>query len=67
VLEVIEHMEKPEGRKLLSEAERVSKERVIVSTPLRGARYWYTAEHHPSRWTVNDLRKLGYTVRGVGF
>jgi len=67
VLEVIEHMEKSDGRKLLNEAERVSKEKVIVSTPLRGARYWYTAEHHPSRWTVSDLRKLGYTVRGVGF
>ncbi|RLE41358.1 hypothetical protein DRJ19_06070 [Candidatus Woesearchaeota archaeon] len=62
VMEVIEHMGKRDGFKVLAEAERV-----IVSTPLLGARYWYSEEHHPSRWTVNDLRKKGYIVRGVGF
>lgn len=66
-IEIIEHMEKIEGQKLLDEAERVSRERVIVSTPLLGARYWYSEKHHISKWTVGDLRKKGYTVRGVGF
>jgi len=65
--EVIEHMEKKDGMKLLDEAERVSKEKVIVSTPLLGARYWYSAKHHVSKWTVRDLRRKGYCVRGVGF
>ena len=66
-IEVIEHMEKIEGQKLLDEAERVSRERVVVSTPLLGARYWYSEKHHISKWTVGDLRRRGYTVRGVGF
>jgi hypothetical protein len=60
-------MEKIDGQKLLDEAERVSRERVIVSTPLLGARYWYSEKHHVSKRTVEDLRKRGYTVRGVGF
>jgi len=66
-IEIIEHMGKIEGQKLLDEAERISRERVIVSTPLLGARYWYSEKHHISKWTVRDLRKRGYTVRGVGF
>ena len=52
---------------MLDEAERVSRERVIVSTSLLGARYWYSEKHHISRWGVGDLRKRGYIVRGVGF
>jgi ubiquinone/menaquinone biosynthesis C-methylase UbiE len=63
--ETIEHMEKSEGHKLLDEAERVAKEKVIISTPLLGAKYWYTG--HVSRWVPKDLRRRGYTVRGVGF
>jgi ubiquinone/menaquinone biosynthesis C-methylase UbiE len=66
-IEVIEHMEKMSGEKLLNEAERVSRKRVIVSTPLLGARYWYSRRHHVSKWTVSDLHKRGYKVRGVGF
>jgi ubiquinone/menaquinone biosynthesis C-methylase UbiE len=65
--EVIEHMKKEDGIKLLNEAERVAKEKVIVSTPLLGARYYYNEEHHISKWTVSDLHKRGYKVRGVGF
>ena len=67
VIEVIEHMEKSGGQVILNEAERVAKEKIVVSTPLLGARYWYSEKHHVSRWTVGDLRKRGYTVRGVGF
>lgn len=66
-LEVIEHMSKHEGYKLLKEIERIAREKVIVSTPLRGARYWYSNMEHVSRWTVSDLCKRGYMVRGIGF
>ena len=65
-IEIIEHMEKIEGQKLLDEAKKFP-ERVIVSTPLLGARYWYSEKHHISKWTVGDLRKRGYAVRDVGF
>lgn len=66
-LEVVEHLEKEEARKILRESERVAKERVIVSTPLLGGLYWFSPEYHVSKWTPNDLTKLGYIVRGVGF
>jgi ubiquinone/menaquinone biosynthesis C-methylase UbiE len=66
-IEVIEHVEKMDGERLLDEVERLSTKKVIVSTPLLGARYWYSERHHISKWTVSDLRKRGYKVRGVGF
>lgn len=65
--EVLEHMKKSDGYCLLSEAERVARQKVVASTPLLGARYWYGEKHHMSKWGVGDLRKKGYTVRGVGF
>lgn len=67
VLEAIEHMEKSDGDRLLDEVERVAREKIVLSTPLLGARYWYNEKEHVSRWTASDLRKRGYTVRGVGF
>jgi SAM-dependent methyltransferase len=66
-LEAIEHIGKAQGHKLLNEAERVAKEKIVVSTPLLGARYWYSEREHVSRWTVGDLHLRGYAVRGVGF
>ena len=66
-LEVIEHLEKSESYLILKEAERVGKKKVIVSTPLLGANYWYKDDYHVSKWTPQDLRRKGYKVRGVGF
>jgi len=67
VLEVIEHLQKSDGYKMLVEAERVAKKKVVVSTPLLGGRYWFRDDYHVSRWTPGDLRRKGYNVRGVGF
>ena len=66
-LEVVEHLEMSESDMILNGAERVAREKVIVSTPLLGANYWYKDDYHVSRWKPGDLRKRGYTVRGVGF
>ncbi len=66
-LEVIEHLEKGESDLLMKEAERVSVEKVVISTPLLGGRYWYDDEYHVSCWTPGEFRNRGYTVRGVGF
>jgi len=66
-LEVIEHLEKKAADLLFADSERVAKEKVVISTPLLGANYWYKDDYHISKWTPGDLSKRGYTVRGVGF
>jgi len=68
-LEVIEHLEKKEGLKLLDELTRVGK-RVIVSTPgvysqqpmFDGNPY----QVHKSHYSVRELEKKGFEVYGVG-
>lgn len=68
-LEVIEHLPKPVGNRLLEELERVSGT-VMLSTPNRlFSQASYDAnqsQRHLSRWTIQDLKKRGYSVLGVG-
>lgn len=68
--EVIEHMKKEIGEKLLNEIDRIVAKngRVIITTPnvwLEMPSKNYFDQHH-SLWTVNDFTKRGYTVRGIG-
>jgi len=67
-VEVIEHLTKTEGNKLLGELERIA-ENVIISTPS----YWHPnikSENpfrwHRSLWKIEDFKKRGYKVRGAG-
>ena len=68
-LEVIEHLKKEEGLRLLSELERVSR-RVIVSTP--GMFYnqplydGNVDQAHLSHYSVKEFEDRGYRVFGVG-
>jgi len=68
-LEVIEHLEKKEGLKLLDELTRVGK-RVIISTP--GVYYQQQMydgnpyQVHQSQYSVRELEKRGFEVYGVG-
>ena len=68
-LEVIEHMPRADGARLLDELERVSK-LVVVSTPNRFFRQGSYDENpfqqHRARWTVNDFVQRGYSVYGAG-
>jgi len=68
-LEVIEHLEKGEGLKLLDELSRVGKQ-VVVSTP--GA-FFEQPMHdgnpyqlHKSHYSVRELERKGFEVYGVG-
>jgi len=67
--EVLEHIPKNLGIVLLKEAERVSREKVIISTPHQwlDQRDDISFQEHKSRWKPDDLRKKGYRVHGVGF
>lgn len=67
--ELIEHLTKGQGLKLLNMMERIAKKRVIVSTP-NG--YMPQSEYdgnpwqvHISGWTASEMRKRGYEVTGI--
>ena len=70
-IETIEHLPKRQGEKLLNELHRIA-DLVIVSTP--SAFFRQPKSHvknnpfqaHVSKWTVEDFRKRGYDVKGVG-
>jgi hypothetical protein len=69
--EIIEHLPKGMGKKLLSEIERISKKLVVVVTPcgfmpqddVRGNPY----EAHLSGWNPEDFKLQGYDVRIVNY
>jgi len=61
--EVIEHMKKQDGLKLLKELERVSKGRVILSTPLGFLKQQASNnvyEKHISSWWPKDFLEMHY-------
>lgn len=72
--ELIEHLPKDAGRRLLAETARVAAEVTILSTPnweyLRPGAMTMTGynehEHHVSSWTAAELEHHGFAVRGVG-
>ena len=72
--ELIEHLPKPSGEKLLAEVVRVAAKMAILSTPnweyLRPGAMTMTGfnehEHHVSAWRPSEFRRRGFTVRGVG-
>ena len=67
--EIIEHLDKAEGLKMLNELFRITKKRVIITTPA-DKRYFVGKKAkdigHKTMWNPNDFRKFGFKVRGVG-
>lgn len=67
-LEVIEHLTKKDGLKLLDELERVSRGRIIVTTPnlfFHADGLEHEDDHH-SLWSIQDFKKRGYKIIGMG-
>jgi hypothetical protein len=68
-IEVIEHLEKSAGQKLLDELERIGS-RVIVTTPnILFQQHEYDGnalQRHLSHWRPRDFASRGYTVFGTG-
>lgn len=67
-LDLIEHLPKREGKRLLEDMERVASKRVILFTPngflpQRGARG--DLQEHLSGWQPEEFRALGYRVLGM--
>lgn len=66
--ELIEHLTKSQGLKLLDEIDRVCKGRSIITTPNM---YFQTMpgekeDRHLSLWRIEDFKSRGYKVYGVG-
>jgi hypothetical protein len=67
-LDVIEHLKKSEGEKMLKNMEKIARKKVIIFTP-NGFIPQYDKDNklqtHLSGWSVNDFKKRGYTVFGM--
>lgn len=68
--EVIEHLEKDDGVKLLDNAEKWACKKVIITTPngfLQQDEYDNNPlQIHKSGWTALEFQKRGYAVYGIG-
>lgn len=69
--DIIEHLEKEEGLKLLEDCERIARKAVVIETPSgyvpqnidilgHGGHHWQT---HRSGWINRDFSKRGYEVK----
>ena len=66
-LEVIEHMPKEDGFKLLSSLEELARKQVILSTPVGEEMNPELDSYHLCSWPPAEFCELGYKVRGDGF
>jgi len=69
-IEVLEHLDKDDGEKALAELQRVSRETVLVTTPINESAhhdyYGNPHEEHKYIWSLEELRAKGFTIRGKG-
>lgn len=67
-LDVIEHLKKDDGHKLLDNMERAAQKKVILVTP-NGFIPQYNRDNklqtHLSGWTIEDFTSRGYHVEGI--
>lgn len=68
-LDLIEHLNKSEGLKLIKEMERIAKKKVIIYTPngfLKQCIFDNNKDqHHLSGWKVKEMKNFGYKVFGM--
>lgn len=68
-LDLIEHVEKDVGLRLLADLERIAAKRVVIVTPkgfLPQAEFDGNAyQKHVSGWEPEEMEALGYTVYGI--
>lgn len=66
--EILEHLNKESGYELIKELERVSRDIVIISTPLNWPQeniYGNPYEKHLSEWTPHEFSNLNYKIRVI--
>lgn len=69
LLEVIEHLSRADGEKLLEQCERIARVKVVVSTPNGFVSQLSEPDNpfqeHLSGWTAEEFRSRGYEVTGI--
>ncbi|MDD3083395.1 MAG: methyltransferase domain-containing protein [Candidatus ainarchaeum sp.] len=69
-LDLIEHLEKKDGEKLIKMMEKIARKKIVIFTPngfLEQKVYDNNQfQKHKSGWTVSEMRKKGYDVIGIG-
>jgi ubiquinone/menaquinone biosynthesis C-methylase UbiE len=67
--DLIEHLEKKDGLKLIKQMEKIAKKKVIIFTPngfLKQGEYdknpWQV---HKSGWSAKEMKKMGYKIIGI--
>jgi len=69
-MEVLEHLEKQDGERLLDELERVARRQILLSTPVgRYEQHSYDGnpyQKHRYIWQVSNLKRRGYKLKGMG-
>ena len=69
-MDVLEHLEKEDGLGFINAIEQIANRQVIITTPV-GIYETYAYDGNPHQvhkyiWQIEDLKQLGYTVRGCG-
>ncbi|MEM4468897.1 MAG: class I SAM-dependent methyltransferase [Candidatus Nezhaarchaeales archaeon] len=64
-IDVIEHLSKSQGLKLLRNMEKLAKKRIIVTVPT--PRIVHQSPEHISVWRAEEFKAYGYKVIGVRF
>jgi len=68
-LDVIEHLEKTKGLRLIKTMENIAKKKVVLITPNgfvpQGVLAKNVFQVHLSGWTVSELKRLKYIVHGI--
>ncbi|MES2766755.1 MAG: methyltransferase domain-containing protein [Bacteroidota bacterium] len=68
-LDLVEHLEKADGLKLIADMEKIARKKVIIFTPtgFQEQRAYDGNEYqiHRSGWEVEEMQKMGYRVLGI--
>lgn len=67
---ILEHLDKPDGKKFIERIEKIAKKRIIIACPIGNLPQGEYDENpfqlHKSRWTVKEMKKMGYRVQSQG-
>ena len=68
-LEILEHLNKEDGKKFITDMEKIAIKKVIILTPNgfvpQGVSPNNPAQEHLSGWSVEDFRELGFKCVGL--
>lgn len=67
-LDVIEHLSKTDGHKLIKDMEKIARKKIVIFTPNGFLSQNHPTNHfavHRSGWTAEEMTRLGFHVTGM--